>query len=104
MPARGSGVRQARPEANAKRRENEEGTIGQNKDGRWCPRLTGQDGRGRAFYGKTREEVARKLAAAVSDRDRGLPVLRAGPTLDKVLGDWWETVVRPSGCSVLCVA
>lgn len=55
------------------RRGNGEGTITQRADGRWEARVWLADGRRKCYYGKTRQEVARKLAEGVRDRDKGLP-------------------------------
>lgn len=55
------------------RRGNGEGTITQRKDGRWEARVWLADGKRKCYYGETRQEVARKLAEAMRDRDKGLP-------------------------------
>ena len=55
------------------RRGNGEGTISQRVDGRWEAKVWLADGKRKSYYGKTRQEVARKLAEAVRDRDKGLP-------------------------------
>jgi integrase len=56
------------------KRGNGEGSISQRKsDGLWMGRITLRDGSRKAFYGKTRQEVARKLAEAIRDREKGLP-------------------------------
>jgi integrase len=60
-----------------KRRGRNEGSIGQRPDGRWAAVITrGRDPdtgklRRRWMYGKTRQEVASKLAHAQSDMARG---------------------------------
>lgn len=73
--------------------------IHQRPDGRWEARvdLGWQHGKRqrKSLYGKTRQEVAAKLAGALRDRDEG--VLRAGP--DQRLGpflEWWLESVRSS--------
>jgi hypothetical protein len=38
-------------------------------------RMTLEDGRGKTFYGKTRQEVSRLLAAASRSRNAGLPIV-----------------------------
>jgi len=76
------------------KRGNGEGSIGQYK-GRWVARLALADGRRKAVYGATRAEVAQKLAAAIRDRDAGLP----SPNERTVLGDyltvWLDRSVKP---------
>lgn len=57
----------------ATKRGNGEGSIGQYR-GRWIARYVAADGKRRALYGATRAEVAKKLAAAIRDRDTGRPV------------------------------
>ena len=55
------------------RRGNGEGTITRRSDGRWEARVRLSDGKRKCFYGVTRGEVARKLAEAIRDRDKGMP-------------------------------
>jgi integrase len=58
-------------------RGNGEGTIGQRADGRWVARYfvyTSQGRKRRAIYGKSRSEVATKLAKAIANRDGKAPV------------------------------
>src|SRR5690348_6889329 len=72
-----------------KRRGNGEGNIYQRKDGRWIGRVSLPDGRRQSIYGKTREETARKMAAVIVDRDRGLPVGQSQRlTVGAFLDDW----------------
>lgn len=59
--------------AKSGRRGNGEGTITLRKDGRWEAKLWLADGKRKGYYGSTRQEVARKLAEAMRDRDKGLP-------------------------------
>ena len=58
----------------SKRRGNNEGSIYQRKDGYWVGQYRVQTATGqklRYIYGKEREEVRRKLAKAIADRDGG---------------------------------
>lgn len=72
-----------------KRRGNGEGNIYLRKDGRWEARLTLGDGKRQSLFGKTREDVAKKLAALAADRDRGLPVGQSQRlTVGAFLEDW----------------
>lgn len=57
-------------------------------------------GRRRTYYGKSQDDVRRKVAQAVRDRDRGLPLAGRAPTVEKWLMDWLESLrkggsVRP---------
>src|SRR5258706_12068748 len=74
-----------------RKRGNNEGSIRQRPDGTWEARLTLGDGSGarKSLYGKTRAEVAVKLAAAKRDLDHGLPVLRdERQTVGQYLTTW----------------
>jgi integrase len=78
-----------------KRRGNSEGTITQRADGRWEARYTDAAGKRRCLYGKTRQQVAARLAAAIRDRDRGLLVADARTTVEQYLKTWLETMRPP---------
>jgi hypothetical protein len=59
----------------AKRRGNGKGSITHRKNGGWCAQyvvFTTQGRKRRTLYGKTRQEVATKLAKALSDREGSL--------------------------------
>jgi integrase len=77
-----------------------EGSIYKRKDGRWVAvaNLGYQDGklRRKSFYGSTREEVKDKLVAALSDKQKGLPILTERQTLDEFLAKWLNDVARPA--------
>jgi integrase len=79
------------------RRGNGEGTITRRKDERWEAKYTVYTAEGpkrRALYGKTRKEVADKLAKALSERSSGL-VFDAGTlTLSEYLDRWLINSVR----------
>ena len=74
------------------RRGNNEGSIYRRSDGRWEARVSlgHADGRRRrkAFYGKTRQEVARKLQAAQRALGDGLPLPGQGQTTGAFLRLW----------------
>jgi integrase len=70
------------------KRGNGEGSITQLSDGRWQARITLENGKRKAFYGETRAEAAQKLAAALRDRDRGLPIASEKQTLAQYLEVW----------------
>ncbi len=70
------------------KRGNNEGSITKRPDGLWEARITLDDGKRKSFYGKTRQEAARKLAAALRDRDAGLPVVGGAQTVGQYLSAW----------------
>ena len=57
----------------SKRRANGEGTIYKRADGRWEGRITLDHGGRKALYGKTHQEVARKLAGQATEPPGGPP-------------------------------
>lgn len=75
----------------SRRRGNGEGTIGQRTDGRWEARVSLDDGRRKSYFGKTRAEVARKLAAALKARQDGSPVVGERLTVRQYLTEWLES-------------
>jgi integrase len=81
-----------------RRRGNNEGTISKRADGRWEARLTFGDGKRKCFYGKTRQEVARRLAEAQHEIEQGMPLPDERQTVQQYLETWIETVklqIRP---------
>jgi integrase len=84
------------------RRGNGEGTITRRKDGRWEGRYTIQTTRGpkrKVVYGKTRKEVADKLAKGLADQGQGLAFdadkLMLGEYLDRWLAESVNGSVKP---------
>lgn len=77
------------------RRGNSEGTIGKRQDGRWWARYFA-GGKRKAIYGKTREEVAKELAKAIAQRDRGQSLASPKLTVSEYLKSWLEESVLPS--------
>jgi integrase len=82
------------------KRINGEGTYYQRKDGRWegaayvlMPNGTYQR---RRVYGKTDEEVRRKLTEIKSQSDQGIPAEATGWTVGRFLTYWLEQIVRPT--------
>jgi integrase len=78
----------------SKKRGNGEGSIHRRKGGGWCAQYTVYTAKGRkrkTLYGKTRLEVAAKLAKALSDREGGITFdadnLRLGDYLQRWLED-----------------
>jgi integrase len=81
----------------AKRGQNE-GSIFLRKDGRWASQLNlgWQNGKRvrKFFYGATRKQVQEQLTKALSDLQKGLPVVGAKQTVAGHLTWWLEEVVR----------
>ena len=84
----------------AKRRGQNEGSIFQRSDGRWCGQLNiGWEGgkrRRKYIYGTTAAEVQDQLLKARADRAAGLPVAVERQTVAQFLRDWLENSVKPS--------
>lgn len=81
-----------------KKRGNSEGSIYRRGDGRWAAALTLTGTGRRTFYGKSRQEVARRLAAAIRDRDQGIPVVPEKTAVASYLRTWLEGIestIRP---------
>lgn len=77
------------------RRGNNEGTVRKRPDGRWEARVSVK-GSQRSFYGKTRDEVSRKLRAAQQSVDQGINLPGERLTVGKYLEQWLEVAVRPA--------
>ena len=77
------------------KRANGEGTIYRRRDGRWTARLSLPGGRRKDFFGKTRQEVADKLGAALKQIHDGQPVVAERLSVGQFLKDWTEHA-RPS--------
>src|SRR5258708_2180469 len=72
------------------KRSSGEGTIVKRTDGRWTGAISLPDGRRKWYYGKTQQEVARKLVAVRRDRDGGLPISSERRTVEDYLQSWLE--------------
>src|SRR5829696_7633951 len=82
-----------------RRRGNGEGSITRRKDGRWEARYIAHTARGpkrKVIYGKTRKEVADKLARALADRASGLVFDDESMTVGEYLDRWLEDSDRGS--------
>ena len=82
-----------------KKRGNGEGSITRRKNGGWMAQYAVHtaDGRKRkTIYGKTRTEVAKKLAKALSDRENGLVFDAGNQTVGEYLERWLEDSVKGS--------
>jgi integrase len=79
------------------KRSNGEGSISRRKNGGWMGQYTvyTADGRKRkTVYGKTRKEVAKKLAKGLSDREKGLVFDAGNLTVGEYLDRWLNDSVR----------
>ena len=82
----------------AKKRGNGEGSITRRKTGGWCAQYTVHTAEGRkrkTLYGKTRQEVAAKLAKALSDHEDGLTFNAGSLTVGEWMDRWLEDCLKP---------
>ncbi len=77
------------------KRGNGEGSIYQDARGLWRAIVTLEGGKRKYLSGRTRQEVAKKLSAALRDVDYGLPLPGERLTLDKYLADWLANTIKP---------
>jgi integrase len=84
----------------AKRRGNSEGSIYQDRDGRWraSVHLGYRNGKRvrKVLNGATRAEVAAKLTAALRSKQLGIPLPSERQTVAEYLRGWLENVAKPS--------
>jgi integrase len=81
----------------SRKRGNGEGSITKRKDGRWMARYTVHTAKGpkrRHIYGRTRQEVAAKLAKAMADRDGGVELDPSRVTMSEYLQRWLKDSVK----------
>jgi integrase len=79
------------------KRGNGEGSISRRKKGGWMAQYVLYTAKGRkrkTLYGKTRQEVAAKLATALSNREGGLTFDAGSLTLGDYLDRWLNDSVR----------
>ena len=79
----------------AKKRANGEGTIRQRKDGRWEGLYTINYKR-KSVYGKTQDEVRKRLNKVLNDIDNGMYIENANITFGAWLDEWLEVYAKPS--------
>jgi hypothetical protein len=77
------------------KRSNGEGTITKRSDNRWAGAVTLPDGTRKWCYGKTQQEVVKKIAALRQERDSGLPISRERRTLADYMESWLR-MAKPS--------
>src|SRR5215208_70554 len=81
----------------AKKRGNGEGSSCRRKNGGWMAQYavyTAEGRRRKTIYGKTRKDVATKLATALSDREDGLAFDAGTLTVEEYLERWLSDCVR----------
>jgi flagellar biosynthesis component FlhA len=61
-------------------------------DGLWEARVALPDGKRKSLYAKTRQAVARKLAEALRDRDKELPVVTDRQTVEQYFLSWLSVI------------
>src|SRR5919199_2560084 len=76
-------------------RGNGEGSIYQRGDGKWCAAVCLDGGKRKVIYGRTRQDVAKKLGAALQRKEQGLPVASERMTVGSWVAYWLEHVIRP---------
>jgi integrase len=82
-----------------RKRANGEGSIYQRTDGRWSAAITLANGKRQTIYGRSREEVGKKLTTALKNRDDGLPVVNGQQTTAGYLTEWLvlvKSTLRPT--------
>jgi integrase len=77
------------------KRGNGEGSIYQDARGLWRATVSLEGGNRKYLSGRTRQDVAKKLAAAIRDVDHGLPLPGLRLTLDTYLSDWLTNTIKP---------
>jgi len=77
------------------RRANGEGSIYQRKDGRWAASISVGRGKRRHFLGRSRAEVAEKLAEALNEQHKGTLTITSRQTVSQYF-DYWLASVRNS--------
>lgn len=78
------------------RRGNNEGSIYLRQDGLWVGAVSLPTGRRRVVYGRTRDDVRRKLTGALHARESGNLTDARGQTLGQFLDLWLSEIVKPS--------
>jgi len=81
-----------KPKSKPKRRGNREGSITQRADDRWQGRVSLGDGRRKAVYGRTREEVAARVAELLVEVNTGATVPSGKLTVEAWFLTWLDGV------------
>jgi integrase len=81
-----------------RRRGRQEGSIYERADGRWTAAVTvgyrGGKRKRKQLYGKTRQEVQRKLTKVLNDQQNGLPIAVERQTVAQFLTHWLENTAK----------
>lgn len=78
------------------KRGNGEGSVYQRSDGMWIASLVLVDGKRKTFSSKRRQVVARKLAEALRDREKGLTIITDERlTVGAYLAQWLDRMTPP---------
>src|SRR5262245_55631216 len=77
------------------KRSNGEGTITKRSDDRWAGAVTLPDGTRKWCYGKTQQDVVKKIAALRQERDSVLPISKERRTLADYMESWLR-MAKPS--------
>jgi integrase len=85
-----------RPKTRGRRGKGEGSIYFQESRQCWAAAISLDGGKRRVLYGKTRKEVAQKLAAALRDVQQGLPIPGQRLTTGQFLGEWLQDTARPS--------
>lgn len=78
------------PRRTTGKRANGEGTIARRADGRWVAAVTLPTGERRFRYGKTREDVARKLRDMLQANDANVPIPGRRETVESLMKTWLD--------------
>ena len=79
----------------AKKRANGEGTIRQRKDGRW-EGLYSLNYKRKSVYGKTQDEVRKKLNKILNDIDNHSYIANPNISFGAWLDEWLDVYVKPN--------
>jgi integrase len=74
------------------RRTNKDGTLTTRTI--WCASVSGDFGKRQVIYGRTRDEVAKKLTKALNRKDANLPFVPVRLTVGVWVDHWLETIVK----------
>lgn len=78
------------------RRGRGEGSIYKRKDGRWAAMVSVDGGRRKFLYGRTRQEVARKLNEALRLQSQGVPLPDDRITVREFMERWLDESAKPT--------
>lgn len=74
------------------KRANGEGSISKRKDGRYEARISLPDGRRQSIYGRSRQDVARKLILALRNQQQGMLPTDSSQSTEQFLATWLDSV------------